>query len=46
VKLRLISREQHIGTVMDDVAISERCTCAPKVTSGGKTYPPKAAKAD
>jgi hypothetical protein len=31
---------------MDSIALSERCTCTPKITFDGKTYPPKAAKAD
>jgi hypothetical protein len=42
----LLNKIQHIGTVMDSVASADRCTCAPKITFDGKTYPPKAAQAD
>ncbi|KAF2495268.1 hypothetical protein BU16DRAFT_434206, partial [Lophium mytilinum] len=30
----------HVPSVMDSVADSERCTCEPKVTKEGKEYPP------
>jgi len=36
----------HIPSVLDSVAEAERCTCEPKVEKEGKTYPPKAEKAD
>jgi hypothetical protein len=35
---------EHIGSVLDNVAADQWCTCEPKVEKNGKTYPPKAAK--
>ncbi|KAF2478506.1 hypothetical protein BDY17DRAFT_258841 [Neohortaea acidophila] len=37
---------QHIPSIMDSVPENERCQCEPKTTVDGKSYPPKAEKAD
>ncbi|KAF7508099.1 hypothetical protein GJ744_009540 [Endocarpon pusillum] len=31
----------HVASVMDPLPQEARCTCSPRVTRGGKEYPPK-----